>query len=45
MRVSDYSKPNVSDKVLRIIVSYTDYVKEMFGMSNETSFSLFKSIS
>ena len=23
-------KPNVSDKVLRIIVSYTDYVK-MFG--------------
>ena len=27
-QVADYSKPNVSDKVLRIIVSYTDYIKK-----------------
>ena len=27
--VSDYSMPNVSDKILRIIHSYTDYINRV----------------
>lgn len=31
--VADYNMPNVSEKILRIILSYTDYIKRNVGES------------
>lgn len=37
--VSDYNMPNVSDKVLRLILSYTDYVNRVIWKKEDDNYS------